>query len=399
MSLAIINIGDSVAGGRDGAPINGDAIVCDLGTITWIGNTGDVDPAEHETVVDAAGSTVLPGLIDSHVHSTFGDYTPRQNTVGFLESYVHGGTTSVISASEVHVPGRPKDVEGVKALAVAANRCYRDYRPGGMRVHAGSIILEPGLTLEDFQEIAHLGVWLAKAGFGAFSSPSAYAPVIAAAKAAGIKVMFHTGGGSIPGSLNKITVDALLETRPQISGHCNGGPTALSAEENRRLVTEGHDIALQLVHAGNLRSAIHISELALEQDQFHRIMIATDTPTGTGVIPLGMLREMAELTSLGPLTPRQAVLAATGNVADVYDLNSGKIEVGRDADFVILDAPLGSDADDALGAFAIGDLPGISTVITDGVVRLTKSRNTPTPKRTAKLTHAGAPALTAELVH
>ena len=76
-------------------------------------------------VIDADGAVAIPGLIDSHVHITFGDYTPRQRTVGFLESYVHGGTTTSISASEVHVPGRPKDPEGVKALAVAAMKCSR----------------------------------------------------------------------------------------------------------------------------------------------------------------------------------------------------------------------------------------------------------------------------------
>ena len=66
--------------------------------------------------------------------------TPRQKTVGFLDSYVHGGTTTSISASEVHVPGRPKDPEGVKALAVAAFKCFEHYRPGGMRVYGGSVI-------------------------------------------------------------------------------------------------------------------------------------------------------------------------------------------------------------------------------------------------------------------
>ncbi|MFQ6330055.1 amidohydrolase family protein [Nocardia sp. CWNU-33] len=394
MTLALINIGDSVVGNRDSASLDGDAIVTDNGVITWIGSTSDVDLESHEHVVDVAGATVLPGLIDSHVHSTFGDYTPRQNTIGFLESYVHGGTTSVISASEVHVPGRPTDVAGVKALAVAANRCYQTYRPGGMRVHAGSVILEPGLTDQDFREVNDQGVWLAKAGFGAFESPEAYAPVVAAAKRNGIKVMFHTGGGSIAGSLSKITVDALLEVRPNISGHCNGGPTSLSREENRRLVVDGLDIALQLVHAGNLRSAIHFAELALEHDQFHRIMIATDTPTGTGVIPLGMLRQMAEMVSLGPLTARQAVIAATGNVAEVYELNSGKLEVGRDADLVVLDAPVGSQADGALEALSIGDLPGVGCVITDGVIRLTKSRNTPGPKRPVTVTHAAAEWMT-----
>ena len=104
----------------------------------------DVDRTA-DVVIDAGGMTAIPGLIDSHVHITFGDYTPRQRTVGYLESYLHGGITTAISASEVHVPGRPRDAEGVKALAVAAQRCFADYRPGGMRVIAGSVILEPGL--------------------------------------------------------------------------------------------------------------------------------------------------------------------------------------------------------------------------------------------------------------
>ena len=138
-----------------------------------------------DVVVDAAGATAIPGLIDSHVHITFGDYTPRQRTVGYLESYLHGGTTTAITASEVHVPGRPKDPAGVKALAVAARACFLDYRPGGMRVHAGSVILEPGLTEADLAELAARGLWLAKAGFGAFDTPFGYAALMQAARRTG----------------------------------------------------------------------------------------------------------------------------------------------------------------------------------------------------------------------
>ena len=94
-----------------------------------------------------------PGLIDSHVHITFGDFTPRQNTVGYLHSYLHGGVTTSISASEVHVPGRPTDLDGVKALAVAARKCFENFKPSGMRVHAGSLILEPGLTSKDYEDV------------------------------------------------------------------------------------------------------------------------------------------------------------------------------------------------------------------------------------------------------
>lgn len=381
MSLAVVNIGDSHDGGSEGATIAGDAVVIEDGLIAWIGDSGDVSAGDHEVVLDAAGATVTPGFIDSHVHTTFGDYTPRQQTIGFLESYLHGGTTRVISASEVHVPGRPKTVVGVKALAVAAAQSYADYRPSGMTVHGGSVILEPGLTADDFAELVENGVWLAKAGFGAFSSPMEYVPVVRAAKDAGITVMCHTGGGSIPGSLSKIDVDALLAMRPHIAGHVNGGPTALSPDENRRIVEEGEGIALQLVHAGNLRSAIDIAEKALAHGSFSRLLIATDTPTGTGMIPLGMLRQMAEMASLGPLSGRQALTASTGNVAQTYGLNAGRLEVGAAGDLVVLDAPLGSTADTAIAALEQGDLPAVAAVVTEGVLRFTKSRNTPGPVR------------------
>ncbi|HEY0248199.1 MAG TPA: amidohydrolase family protein [Gryllotalpicola sp.] len=379
MSLVVLNIGASHDG--TGAPLAGDAVVVDEGRIAWIGASSDIRPDDHATVVDAAGATVVPGLIDSHVHTTFGDFTPRQNTVGFLESYVHGGTTRVISASEVHVPGRPTDPLGVKALAIAAQRSYEHYRPGGMAVHGGAVILEPGLTRADFDELYAAGVRYAKGGFGAFPDARGYVPMVADAKAAGIVVMCHSGGGSIPGSKSKIDAELLLEMRPQVAGHINGGPTSLTPDENRAIVEEGRDIALQLVQAGNLRSAIDIAERALALGELHRVLIATDTPTGTGVIPLGMLRSMAELVSLGPLSPEQSVTAATGNVADVYGLDAGRIEVGRPADLVVLDAPIGSAAADAFGALRLGDIPAVACVITDGVVRVTRSRNTPPPSK------------------
>src|SRR5262249_49859168 len=150
----------------------------------------DVDKAD--VVIDAGGMTAIPGLIDSHVHITFGDYTPRQRTVGYLESYLHGGVTTSISASEVHVPGRPRDVEGVKALAVPARRCSADAGPGGMRVPAGSVTREPGLKASDFVELKQKGVGLAKAGFGAVKPAYDYAPLVADAKAAGLITTCHT---------------------------------------------------------------------------------------------------------------------------------------------------------------------------------------------------------------
>jgi len=385
MSLAIVGVGSSHRGDLAGTPIPGDALVCDGARIAWIGDSADVDAGAHEQMLDAGGAGLVPGLIDSHVHVTFGDYTPRQQTVGYLESYLHGGVTRAISASEVHVPGRPSDPQGVKALAIAAQRCFADYRPGGVTVHAGSVILEPGLTGADFAELRAADVWLAKAGFGAVQAPLDYVPLVQAARDAGLIVTAHTGGGSIPGSLDRIDAAAILAMNPHVSFHVNGGPTAMTPEDNERIVHEGGEIALQLAMAGNLRSALQLCALVRESGQEHRLLISSDTPTGTGVVPLALWHLMAELVSLGGLTPAQAIAAASGSVGRVYGLQAGLLEVGRPADLLLVDAPLGSAGDSWATALQAGDMPAVCAAVTAGELRFMRSRNTPAPKRPSRV--------------
>ena len=379
--LAIKNIGTLVSGELDIGILDADTILCSSGVISHIGNGLDVSKAD--VVVDAQGTTVIPGLIDSHCHVVLGDYTPRQRTVGFLESYTHGGITSVISPGEIHAPGRPKDAAGVKGLAVAARACFLNFRPNGMKVHAGAIIIEPTLSEEDFKEVAEQGVWLAKFGFGDFKDPYDGEPQIRWAQKYGIKVMCHSGGASIPGS-KPITADHLMKLRPDVCGHVNGGPTALTDEGVERVVRES-DMWLQVVQAGNLKKTLDIIGLAVEHEQLGRVMIASDTPTGTGVIPLGVIKTVCEIASLTGLSPEKTVALATGNNARAYNLRSGVIAEGHEADLVVMDVPWGSVASDALGAIARGDIPGISAVIIDGKVRTLRSRNTPAATRMAKV--------------
>jgi enamidase len=384
MRVAIANIGTILSGDWRDPFIAGDTILADTGRIVSVGTASAGDVEACDVVIDAGGTTAIPGLIDSHVHITFGDYTPRQQTVGYLESYLHGGVTSAISASEVHVPGRPRDPEGVKALAVAAQRCFAHYRPGGMRVHAGSIILEPGLTESDLAEVAKKGVWLAKAGFGAFNSAFDYAPLVAAARACGMVTTVHTGGSSIPGS-GAITGDHLLAMRPHVSFHVNGGPTAMPDRDFERIIRES-DMALQICTAGNLRTALLCAKLARRLDAFDRLIIATDTPTGSGVMPLGMLYTMSHLAGLADIPPEWCVAAATGSNARVYGLESGFLRPGRAADIALIDAPDGGTQGNALGAIRHGDIAAIGAVISDGEPRFVgRSRNTPATTRQVRV--------------
>lgn len=384
MKTAIVNVGTIITGDWRDPYAKGDSILMVDGKIKTVGTLSRTEIADCDVVIDADGVTAIPGLIDSQVHNTFGDYTPRQKTVGFLESYVHGGTTTSITASEVHVPGRPTDPEGVKALALAAFKCFEHYRPGGMKVYAGSIILEPGLKESDFQEIAAKGVWLAKAGFGAVKTPYEYAEMIGWAKAAGMITTVHTGGSSIPGS-SGIWFDHLLKMQPHVSFHVNGGPVAMPDADFPRIVHESQ-IALQVCTAGNLRTTLLVADLARKADQFDRFLIATDTPTGSGIMPLGMMYTITHLASLTDMPVEWAIAAATGNNANVYKINSGFLRSGRDADVVLIDACVGGSKHNALDALRNGDIAAVAAVVTDGVPRFVgKSRNTPAPMRNVRV--------------
>ena len=384
MKIAIVNIGQIISGDWRNPFVPGDTVLADGDRLTSVGAASIKGVENADVVIDAGGMTAIPGLIDSHVHVTFGDYTPRQRAVGYLESYLHGGTTTAISASEVHVPGRPNDPEGVKALALAAQRCFAHYRPGGMSVMAGSVILEPGLTAADFKELAAKGVRLAKAGFGAVKSAYDYVPLVRDAKVAGLITTCHTGGSSIPGS-GAITGDHLLAMHPHVSFHINGGPTAMPDADFERVIRES-EIALQVCTAGNLRTVLLCARLADQLGAFDRFIIATDTPTGSGVMPLGMLYTIAHCASLTDMEPERFICAASGSNARVYGLASGYLAPGKAADIVLIDAPDGGTQKTALAAIKHGDIAAIGGVVTAGVPRFVgRSRNTPGTTRKARV--------------
>lgn len=385
--LAIVNIGEVISGDIDRPILAGvDSVVCGAnGNIEALGTETElVDRIGRASiVVDANGGTVAPGLIDSHCHVVLGDYTPRQQAIGFLESYTHGGITRVISAGEIHAAGLPQNPIASKALAITARMCFNNFYPGGMQVHAGTVLLTPGLKDEDFVEMRAQGVELAKFGFGAYRRALDGITEVQLAQQNNIKVMAHSGGPTAPTSA-AITSDDLLGLAPDIYGHVNGGPTSLSDDGIERLVREGRG-ALQLVQAGNLASALRILALAREEKQLSRIVVGSDSPTGTGVIPLGVLKTVAELSSLGAVPPEITWCFATGNNAKIFNVAGGVLKVGAAADIVIMDAPLGCVAPTALKALERGDLPGVSAVVIAGKLRVLPSRNSPIPARRASV--------------
>ena len=221
-------------------------------------------------------------------------------------------------------------------------------------------------------------------------TPYDYAPMVGWARKHGMVTTVHTGGASIPGS-SGIWADHLLKMQPHVSFHVNGGPAAMPDEDFPRLVNES-DIALQVCTAGNLRTLLMTADLLRKADQFDRLLIATDTPTGSGIMPLGIMYTITHLASLTDLPVEHAIAAATGNNAKVYDLNCGLLRVGSDADVLLLDACVGSSKNTALDGLRNGDIVAVGAAITDGIPRFVgKSRNTPAPNRNIRVAECRLP--------
>ncbi len=377
--VVIRNIGLLLSGDIDRPVLDADTLVVSDGLIVAVGKEADCDIAQAQTVIDARRTCVAPGLIDSHVHPVFGDWTPRQNQTGWIDSTMNGGVTTMISAGEVHLPGRPKDIVGLKALAITAQRAFDNFRPGGVKVLAGAPIIEKGMVEQDFKDLADAGVTLlGEVGLGSVKAGYEAAQMVRWARKYGIQSTIHTGGPSIPGS-GLIDKDVVLEADADVIGHINGGHTALS-EAHVCELCEKSSRAIEIVHNGNEKVAIAAAQAALALKCPHRVILGTDGPAGSGVQPLGMLRMVALLSSLGGIPAELVFCFATGNTARLRNLNCGLIEVGRAADFVFMDKAQHSAGRDILDSIALGDIPGVGMVMIDGIVRCGRSRNTPPAK-------------------
>jgi enamidase len=386
--LVIKNVGLLLSGDIDKPVLDGDCLIARDGLISEVGYARDLDIEQADTLIDAHGVALAPGLIDSHVHPVAGDWTPRQQQLNWIESSLHGGVTTMISAGEVHMPGRPKDIVGLKAMAIASQRWFENFRPSGVKIHAGAPVIEQGMVEEDFKQLAEAGVsLLGEVGLGSVKAAAEAEQMVAWARKYGIQSTIHTGGPSIPGS-GLIDKDIILQADADIIGHINGGHTALP-DDQIMCLCESCLRGIEIVHNGNERAALLALRTAKELGQLERVILGTDGPAGSGVQPLGILRMVAMLSSLGEVDAATALCFATGNTARMRELDCGLIEVGRVADLILMDQAQHAPGNNVLESIELGNLPGIGMTIIDGVVRSQRSRNTPPATQLPELVSGG----------
>lgn len=379
-SVSIRNIGCLVTGDLARPLREADTLYVEDGVIREIGGP----PQDAELVIDARGGTVTPGLIDAHTHPTFGDYTPTQDAVHWIRSYLHGGITSVVSAGELHIPGLPldrPDPQLFKWVAILARRTYARPGPWGARVFAGTPLVTPGLAESDFDDFAREGIRLVKFIFYPFKEgPRGEAEsYVRWARQRGIRVKLHSGGVSRSGVSQVAGLEVVKRLDPDVVAHVNGGPIPMPLEEALALVDESR-AALELSSAGNYRTAIAVMRRVLDRRALARVVIGTDTPSGTGVLPRGVLRNIALVAAVCEVPPAEAICLATGNVARTHDLPVGLVVEGKPADLVLMGKIEGSEGTDVLSAFACGNIPGVGMVLVNGRLLVSpRSEQTPPP--------------------
>ncbi len=389
-SILIYNIGAVVTGDLDQPLADADAIFVEEGLIQEVGTTR----TDADTVIDACGLMLTPGLVDGHTHPVFGDFSPTQNSVGWMHAYLHGGTTTLISAGELHLPGLPLDTPDPKLyryLAVLARRCTAVFRPGGSRLVAGTMLLTPGMDPGDFDELAVEGCRVVKFIFFPYEERLHEAiSYVRWAKERGLTVKIHSGGVSRSGLSRPAGAAVVKALQPDIVAHATGGPIPMPFDELQEIV-EQTDAYLEIAYAGNPRWTVDLLRLIQERDALQRVTVGTDTPSGTGTTPRGMLRIVALIASLGGVPPAHALCLATANTARAHGIEVGIVRPGSPADLLLMGRITGSAGANALEALATGNLPGLSTVIVDGeIVVRERSQQTPPPERLARIVKSRA---------
>ena len=382
-TLLVEDIGLLVHGDANIAPLRDTNLVVEDGLVAGLGTTVSAP----DRVLSAGGLTVMPGLVDGHIHPTFGEWTPAQNSVGWIHNYLHGGTTSMVSAGELHIPGLAFDAltpELVLSIAITSKHTTGRMRPSGVKVNAGTVLLVPGMTEEHFDRAHREGIDQLKFIFYDWNrlGDGEAQRYVRWAHERGMTVKLHSGGVSRSGSSRVAGADVVLAVEPDVVGHISGGPIPPPDSDIIAIIAGLPDTHVEVCSSNNYRATTVVVDELRRVGRLDRLTLGTDTPGGTGVIPRGMLRNICYLASVCGVDPVTAVAAATGQTARAHGLDTGVITEGRPADLLVLGPITGSAATDALDSFALGDLPGIASVLIDGVPLVaTRSEQTPPPSR------------------
>ena len=363
----IKNIGCLYSGDVNEPVLKADSVLIEDGKIVEVGNGLAAADAQ---VIDAKGTTVMPGLMDSHVHTVFGSWTPRQEAMNWVAPYVASGVTGLISVGETHIPGKPKNHIGMRALSVAAKQTFDNVRPAKMKVFGGAFIMHKDTTKEDVFYIKAQGVkCTGEIGLGSCNASNLEDTIRVRGycKEAGLPVTLHRGDPYLHGSAAQ-DPDSIVAIQPDVICHTTIGrcPDA----EIHRYFEECPDAAIELTtpQLSYTSANTEVINTAVRRKELGRIIFGNDCPSGFGLYPHGIWDMVVFAAAFAEVSVGEAISFGTGNIGRVFELGTGVDKAGSAADLLIVDAPVGSEYADATAAIAAGTMPALSMVMIDGEV-------------------------------
>ena len=343
---------------------NGDIIetgtlVVDQDRLTAVGDSASVDVPEGAARVDLSGRTVMPAIIDTHVHLRAED---RDTLVEDLQRKAYYGVAAVLSLGR----GTGEAAFAVRDEAVPDAARY-------FTVDRGITAPEPGRTEVPFwitteeearaavQELSTLGldwikIWVDDRG-GQFDklTPELYGAVIDEAHQNGLRVTAHVftledakglleaGVDGFAHGIRDMDVDdevvEMFRERPDVYLVPNlpgpGVTVDLSWLGGTIPADQLEQMQAQQIDRPEAQEAFGIQARNLERLSAEGVTVAFGTDGGAGWSPHAELEDMVRTG----MSAADVIIAATQNSAAMMRLDDlGTLEAGKSADFLVLDA-------------------------------------------------------------
>ena len=391
-AAATIFEGARLIAGDGAGPIEDSAFLVENNTFSRIGRKGQLQPPPGAVRVDLTGKTVMPALVDGHVHMGYrkglsfsADNYTRENPLDILDRFAYYGIAAILETGT----GRG-DLPFQVRNEVRSGALYKTSGSGFAMPNAG-----PGVPMRDaaygvtteaearksVQELAAkkpdmIKIWVDdRNGAVEKLKPNLYRAVIDEAHTHNVRVMAHITNledakdllrsgidGFAPPVRDKDEDDellALFKQRPNVffvatlwgerRAMYTGKPAwldepllrdTLSAEEIKQLAETFGGPATDATERQRQSAERTLRNVKKLYAAGVKLGLGTDTGGVSGGQYFGLASHIElELLVKAGLTPAQAIVAATRTSADILGLGQlGTVSAGKSADFIVLDA-------------------------------------------------------------
>ena len=385
-------VGAQVIDGYEVAPISDGVVVYEDGVITAVGSASEVQIPANARVIDVGGHTVLPGLIDNHVHVDLIGHGSYERYYEFLggderldevmpiaaKQMLRAGVTTALDLGAPfdildvrrkidlgEIPGPRLLVSGPWITRVQYDTIPDSYEEvisspeEGARkalelIDRGSDVIKTweGLTQEDYHAIV-----TAAHSRGVKVHAHLYDPeAIKMAIEAGVDVFQHVGSAGNPPyeealintiAHKEIPVVQTISHRVWVYPSTLAFPSRLKRAEYKtdmpdyiyREFMDSFQNFHQLPYFRNAANEIRNSKQSASQfiDAGARIGVGTDAASPLNMHLEAIWREMSALVDSG-MTPIQVISAATKTNAEILGVfaERGSLEPGKQADILVV---------------------------------------------------------------